>query len=194
MQRFELTDTQAEAILNMRLRSLRKLEEMEIRKEHKALAKERKDIQALLKDEKLRWVRIADELEDTRKKFGSGALGTRRTELGVAPPSVDVATDAFVEREPITVILSEKGWIRAMKGHISDDTELRFKEGDRLKFRVHCQTTDRLTLFGTNGRAYTLRAADMPRGRGDGQPVRVLAELTNEDDVAAMFIAADGAR
>jgi topoisomerase IV subunit A len=194
MQRFKLSDTQAEAILNMRLRSLRKLEEMEIRKEHKSLSKERKDIQALLKDEKLRWQRITDELEQTRQKFGSGALGARRTELGDAPAAVEVASEAFVEREPITVILSEKGWIRAVKGHVGDDAELRFKEGDRLKLRVQCQTTDRLTLFGTNGRAYTLRAADLPRGRGDGQPVRVLVELTNEDDVAALFIAAEGAR
>ena len=192
MERFKLTDTQAEAILNMRLRSLRRLEEMEIRKEHKALAKERKDIQALLKDEKLRWDRIAEELEETRKKFGAGALGTRRTELGAAPPAVEVTSEALVEREPITVILSDKGWIRAVRGHIGEDAELRFKEGDRLKRLLHCQTTDRLTLFGTNGRAYTLKAADLPRGRGDGQPVRVLAELTNEDDVAALFIAIEG--
>jgi topoisomerase-4 subunit A len=194
MARFKLSDTQAESILNMRLRSLRRLEEMEIRKEHKSLSKERKDIQALLKDEKLRWARIVDELEQTRAKFGSGALGARRTELGDAPAAVDVATDAFVEREPITVILSEKGWIRAMKGHLGEDAELRFKEGDKLKFRLNCQTTDRVTLFGTNGRAYTLKAADLPRGRGDGQPVRVLAELTNEDDVAALFVVADGMR
>jgi len=194
MERFKLSDTQAEAILNMRLRSLRRLEEMEIREEHKSLSKERKDIQALLKDEKLRWRRIAEELEQTRQKFGSGALGARRTELGDAPAAVEVATDAFVEREPITVILSEKGWIRAMKGHLAEDAELRFKEGDRLKRLLHCQTTDRVTLFGTNGRAYTLKAADLPRGRGDGQPVRLLAELTNEDDVAALFIVAEGMR
>ena len=194
MQRFKLTDVQAEAILNMRLRSLRRLEEMEIQKEHKSLAKERKDIQALLKDEKLRWNRIAEEIEQTRQEFGSGVLGQRRTEIADAPAVMEVASEAFVEREPITVILSDKGWIRAIKGHVGDDTELRFKEGDRLKRLVHCQTTDRLTLFGTNGRAYTLKAADLPRGRGDGQPVRLLAELTNEDDVAALFIAAEGAR
>ena len=105
-----------------------------------------------------------------------------------------MASDAFVEREPITVILSEKGWIRAVKGHIGDDAELRFKEGDRLKRLVHCQTTDRLILFGTNGRAYTLKAADLPRGRGDGQPVRLLADLTNEDDVAALFVPVEGAQ
>ena len=194
MRRFKLTDTQAEAILNMRLRSLRRLEEMEIGKEHKALSKERKDIQALLKDEKLRWDRIAAELEETRKKFGSGALGARRTELGAAPAAMEVSSEAFVEREPITVILSDKGWIRAVRGHVGDDAELRFKEGDKLKSRLHCQTTDRLTLFGTNGRAYTLKAADLPRGRGDGQAVRLLADLTNEDDVAALFIVVDGSR
>jgi topoisomerase-4 subunit A len=194
MQRFKLTDTQAEAVLNMRLRSLRRLEEVEIRKEHRALSKERKEIQALLKDTALRWERIAHELEATRKTFGSGALGARRTEVGAPPPTVEVANEALVDREPITVILSDKGWIRAVKGHIGDDAELRFKEGDRLKRRLHCQTTDRLALFGTNGRAYTLRAADLPRGRGDGQPVRLLAELTNEDDVAALFIPLEGKR
>jgi topoisomerase IV subunit A len=194
MARFKLSDTQAEAILNMRLRSLRRLEEMEIRKEHKSLSKERKDMQALLKDDKQRWERIAEELEQTRQKFGSGPLGARRTVLGDAPVAMEVASDAFVEREPITVILSEKGWIRAMKGHIGADAELRFKEGDRLKRLLQCQTTDRVTLFGTNGRAYTLKAADLPRGRGDGQAVRLLAELSNEDDVAELFIAVEGAR
>jgi topoisomerase-4 subunit A len=188
MARFELTDTQAEAILNMRLRALRKLEEMELRREHKGLSKERRDVQALLGSEPKRWARIAEELEATRTEFGGGALGTRRTELAAAPLAVEVTTDALVEREPITAILSEKGWIRAMKGHVAADAELRFKEGDRLKFLLPCQTTDRLCLFGTNGRAYTIKAADLPRGRGDGQPVRLLADLTNEDDVAAMFI------
>jgi len=194
MRRFELSEAQAEAILNMRLRSLRRLEEMEIRKEHTALAKERKQLQTLLKDEALRWDRIAGELEETRKKFGSGPLGNRRTELGMPPAIVEVATDAFVEREPITVILSEKGWIRAVKGHVADGVEQKFKEGDRLKLSLLCQTTDRLTLFGTNGRAYTLKAADLPRGRGDGQAVRLLAELTNEDDVAALFVTDEAAK
>ena len=188
MARFELSDAQAEAILNMRLRSLRRLEEMEIRKEHASLTKERKQLQALLNSETLRWAKITGELEETRQKFGSGPLGTRRTELGDAPAVLDVSTDAFVEREPITLILSEKGWVRAMKGHLADGAELKFKEGDRLKLMLPCQTTDRLCLFGTNGRAYTIKAADLPRGRGDGQPVRLLVELTNEDDVAALFI------
>ena len=194
MKRFELSDTQAEAILNMRLRSLRRLEEMEIRKEHRNLSRERKDLQTLLKDEKLRWVRIGDEIEETRKKLGSGPLGDRRTELGAAPPVVDVATDAFVEREAITAILSDKGWIRAVKGTVADPGELKFKEGDKLKVALPCFTTDRLTLFATNGKAFTLKASDLPRGRGDGQPVRLLAEFSNEDDIAAFFVAVDGVR
>jgi topoisomerase IV subunit A len=194
MKRFDLTDIQADAILNMRLRSLRRLEEMELKKEHAALTKERRELQKLLKDANLRWNRIADELQATRTKFGSGTLGKRRTELGVAPPAVEVATEAFVEREAITVILSDKGWVRAVKGSVAEPSELRFKEGDKLKLLVACFTTDRLTLFGTNGRAYTLKAAELPRGRGDGQPIRVLVELRNEDDVVALFVALENAR
>ena len=190
--RFSLTDVQAEAILNMRLRSLRKLEEMEIRKEHKALTKELKDLKALLTSDKLRWARITEELEDTRKKFGSGPLGNRRTELGAAPTAIEVNTDAFVEREAITVILSEKGWIRAIKGGVAEPADLKFKEGDKLRLLLPCMTTDRLTLLATNGKAFTLKAADLPRGRGDGQPVRLLAELTNEDDITDLFVAFEG--
>ena len=191
---FALTDVQAEAILNMRLRSLRRLEEEEIRKEHAALTRERRDVQALLDDEDKRWKRIASELEDIRKKFGSGPLGDRRTLIMAAPPPMDVSNEAFVEREPITAILSEKGWIRAVKGHLADGAELKFKEGDSLRLLLPCETTDRLCLFGSNGRAYMLRAADLPRGRGDGQPVRLLAELGNEDDILALFVPRDGAR
>jgi topoisomerase-4 subunit A len=194
MQRFDLTDTQAEAILNMRLRSLRKLEEMELRKEHTALGREAKGLRALLADPKLQRERIATELEETRTKFGSGPLGARRTALGAPPPAIDIGTEAFVEREAITVILSDKGWIRALKGSVADPAELRFKEGDKLKLLVPCQTTDRLVLFATNGRAYTLKAADLPRGRGDGQAVRLAADLTNEDDVVALFVPAEGTR
>ncbi len=194
MAHFSLTDTQAEAILNMRLRSLRRLEEMEIRKEHKSLSKEGKDLRALLGSEKLRWARIADEISKTRDKFGSGPLGDRRTEIGVMPVVADVAPEAFIEREAITVILSEKGWIRAVKGAVADPAELKFKEGDKLKLILPCFTTDRLTLFSTNGRAYTLKASELPRGRGDGQALRVLVDLSNEDDVILLFVAAEGAK
>ena len=188
IRRFEISDIQAEAVLNMRLRSLRRLEEIEIRREHALLSNEQKSIETLLGSEELRWKKIGEELEETAKKFGAGKLGARRTELGAPPAALEISNDAFVEREPITVVLSEKGWIRAVKGHVSDAAELKFKESDRLKLLLLCQTTDQLCLFGTNGRAYTVRAADLPRGRGDGQAVRLLVELTNEDDVAALFL------
>ena len=194
MARFALTDVQAEAILNMRLRSLRKLEEMEIRREHKALERERKQVTGLLGDERKRWTRLAEEIGEIGAKFGTGALGDRRTTIGDAVAPVAFAADAFVEREAITVVLSDKGWIRAVKGHAVEASDLRFKEGDTLRFLLPCLSTDRVCLFGTNGRAYTLRAGDLPRGRGDGQPVRLLAELTNEDDVAAMFVPSEGGR
>jgi topoisomerase-4 subunit A len=195
MAAFTLTDPQAEAILNMRLRSLRRLEEIEIRKEHAALTSERAEMQALLGSDRLRWRRIEGELEETRKQFGGGKLGTRRTELSSAPAvAVEMTEAAFVEREPITAILSEKGWIRAVKGHLADGADQKFKEGDRLRLLLACETTDRLCLFASNGRAYTLRAADLPRGRGDGQPVRLLAEMANEDAVVALFVPREGAR
>ncbi len=194
MARFSLSDTQAEAILNMRLRALRRLEEMEIRKERKALAAEQKDLTALLADPARRWARIADEVAATGAAFAKGPLGARRTQIAAAVAPVAVAEDAFVEREPITVILSEKGWIRAMRGHLGEEAELKFKEGDRLRLLLACETTDRLCLIATNGRAHTLRAADLPRGRGDGQPVRLLADLGNEVDVATLFVWREGAR
>jgi topoisomerase-4 subunit A len=194
MERFGLNDTQAEAILNMRLRALRRLEEMEIRKEHKKLSAEQKKLQALMKSEAARWGTIAEEIESMRARFGDGALGARRTATGAVLPEVVVDEAAFVEREPITVILSEKGWIRAQKGHVSLDGELRFKEGDSLSIALHAQTTDRLVLFATNGKAFTLKADTIPRGRGDGQPVRLMLDLTNEDAVVTLFVHREGLR
>jgi topoisomerase-4 subunit A len=192
--RFELSDAQAEAVLNMRLRSLRRLEEMEIRREHDKLTKERKGLLALLDNDKARWKRISIELEDIRKKFGTGALGDRRTELGAAPAAVDFTFEALVEREAITVILSDKGWIRGVKGAVADPAELKFKEGDKLRLLLPCHTTDRLVLFATNGKSFTLKAADVPRGRGDGQALRLMADLQNEDDAVALFVPVDGMR
>ena len=191
---FTLTDTQAEAILNMRLRSLRRLEEMEIKREHKTLTKERKDLAALLGSEKLRWDTVAAELETIREKFGSGPLGDRRTRIDGAPAVVDVTSVEQVERELITVILSEKGWIRAVRGHIADGDGQKFKEGDKLRLLLPCETTDRLALFATDGRVFTLRASDIPRGRGDGQPIRLMIDLANQDDVLAFFIWRDDVR
>ncbi len=194
MAAFGLTDVQANAILDMRLRALRKLEEMEIRREHTKLTKEQKALQGLMGSEAKRWNAIAAEIEEVRKAFGEGALGARRTVSGGALPAIAVDENAFVEREPITVILSEKGWIRAQKGHLPPEAELRFKEGDELFRMVHAQSTDRLILFATNGRAYTLKVEAIPRGRGDGQPVRLMVELTNEDAVLELFVPVDGAR
>ncbi|UPY35927.1 DNA topoisomerase IV subunit A [Sediminicoccus sp. KRV36] len=194
MAAFGLTEVQAEAILNMRLRALRRLEEMEIKREHAKLVKEQKGLQALLASEGKRWAAIAAEIEETRKKFGEGKLGARRTAIGSGMPAVVVDESAFIEREPLTVVLSEKGWIRALKGHLAEDAELRFKEGDALAFRLHAQSTDRLVIFTSNGKAYTLRAETLPRGRGDGQPLRLMLDLPNEDGVLAMFLPAENSR
>ena len=194
MRTFDLTDVQAEAILNMRLRSLRRLEEMELRKEHATLEKERKGLVALLGSEALRWKRVAEEVTAARDKFGGGPLGTRRTLLAGVPDAIDISAEITAEREPLTVILSQKGWIRAIRGHAVDAGELKFKDGDALRLAVPCQSTDRLCLFATNGRAYTLRAGELPRGRGDGQPVRLLAELTNTDEVVTLFVWREAAK
>ena len=197
---FTLTDVQAEAILNMRLRSLRRLEEMEIRKEHKGLTKEAKELAGLLRDPGRRWAAIEGELEATRAKFGSGKLGDRRTTVGDVPAAIEVNAESLIEREPITVILSHKGWIRAVRGHLADGGglklggELKFKEGDGLARMVACQTTDRLCLLGSGGRAHTLRAGELPRGRGDGQPIRVVAEMGNDEDVVTLFVWQEGRR
>ncbi len=194
VRRFGINEVQADAILNMRLRSLRRLEEMELRREHAALNKERRGLNTLLSSEAARWKRVGEEIVRTREAFGSGPLGDRRTLLAGVPDPVDVSFEAAIEREPLTVILSQKGWIRALRGHLAEAGELKFKDGDALRLLVPCQSTDRLCLFGTNGRSYTLRAADLPRGRGDGQPIRLLAEMTNADDVATVFVWQDAAR
>ncbi len=185
---FKLSDTQADAILNMRLRSLRRLEEQEIRQEHKKLTAEQKGLQALLKDAGKRWAKIESEIGEVVQKFGAGPLGDRRTRISAAAPVLEIVAEALVEREPITVILSQKGWIRAQKGHLADDAELKFKEGDRLAILRRCESTDRLALLATNGRVYTLKASDLPRGRGDGQAIRLLVELGNDDGVVDLFV------
>ncbi|MGE0744298.1 MAG: DNA topoisomerase IV subunit A [Rhodospirillales bacterium] len=187
--RWELTDTQVEAILNMRLRSLRRLEEIEIRKEVKALKAERKDLEALVKDEDKRWARIAEEIAETRKRFGGDtALGRRRTEIGKAPALADISFEAAIEREPITVICSDKGWIRAARGHLADTADLKYKEGDKGRFVLHAETTDKLVMFGTNGRFYTLGCDKLPGGRGTGEPVRLMVDLGNDQDIVTLFV------
>ena len=189
MEEFDLSDLQAEAILNMRLRSLRRLEEMELRREHEALLVERADLEDLLADEALQWGRISDQLRETRKKFGKTAEGgARRTELADAPDIEDVPLEAMIEKEPITVVCSAMGWIRAMKGHIALDSELKFKDGDEARFSLHAQTTDKILLFGTNGRFYTLGASALPGGRGMGEPVRLMVDLPNEVEIVDLFL------
>ncbi|MBC7153888.1 MAG: DNA topoisomerase IV subunit A [Rhodobacteraceae bacterium] len=189
MAEFELSDVQAEAILNMRLRSLRKLEEMELKREHEALLIERADLEDLLGDEGVQWGRIADQLRATRKAFGKEAPGgARRSRLAEAGVIEDVPIEAMIEREPITVVCSKMGWIRAMKGHVAADTALKFKDGDEGRFVVHAETTDKIVIFGSNGRFYTLLGANLPGGRGMGEPVRLMVDLPNEADIVDLFV------
>jgi topoisomerase-4 subunit A len=194
MAEFRLTDVQAEAILNMRLRNLRKLEEMEIRAEREALTAERAGLAALLDSEAAQWSRVAEQIRDVRKAFGKDAPGgARRTGFDDAPEVEEIAYDAMIEREPVTVVCSQMGWIRALKGHVPG-TELRFKDGDGPRFLLHCETTDRLLLFASNGRMYTLAAAALPGGRGTGEPVRLMIDLPNEAQPLALFLHVPGGR
>ena len=192
---FDLTEVQAEAILNMRLRNLRKLEEMELRKERDDLYVERAELEDLLESEELQWKRIADELREVRKEFGKGTeAGARRTELAEAPVVEEVPLEAMIEREPITVVCSQMGWIRAMKGHIALDQELKFKDGDGPRFTFHAETTDKILAFGANGRFYTLAASNLPGGRGMGEPVRLMVDLPNEVEIVTLLIHKPGSK
>ncbi|MEL6372137.1 MAG: DNA topoisomerase IV subunit A [Pseudomonadota bacterium] len=191
---FELTETQAEAILNMRLRNLRKLEEMEIRNEHKALKKEQKELRALLKSDEAQWKKISDELREVRKKFDPKSdLGARRTSVEEAPDTDEIDLDVLIEKEPVTVVLSEKGWVRTMKGHVEKTSDIKYKEGDGPGFIIHAMTNDKLMLFGTDGKFYTLDVAGLPGGRGHGEPIRLMVELGNDHTVASAFLY-DGSR
>ncbi|MGP1253557.1 MAG: DNA topoisomerase IV subunit A [Kiloniellales bacterium] len=189
MQRFELTEAQAEAILNMRLRALRKLEEMEIRKEHAQLTEEQADLIALLDDEPRRLKLLEREFKELKKDFGPDTpLGRRRTEIAEPPTAVIVPLEAVIEREPVTVLLSAKGWIRAMKGHGTAAADAKYKEGDKARYAVPCQTTDKLLVFATNGRIYTLGADKLPGGRGFGEPLRLMIDLPNDQDLLAVLV------
>lgn len=185
---FDLTDVQVEAILNMRLRQLRKLEEMEIRKEDKALKAERKELKSLLGDETKRWKSIENELKELKQSFGPKTdLGRRRTSIGSVPDIVIVPIEAMIEKEPVTIVYSEKGWIRAAKGHLDDVSSLKFKDGDKLKFWLHGETTDKILVFGTNGRFYTIGVDKLPGGRGHGEPIRLMVDLPNGHDVVSIM-------
>lgn len=186
---FTLTDVQADAILNMRLRNLRKLEEMEIRREHEALTTEKNGLLELLGDESLRWKRIAEGVAEIKKKFGAGALGKRRTDVADAPTVIEVPLDALVEREPVTVLCSAKGWIRTVRGHLTDAEaeDVKYKDGDERGFIERCETTDKLLVFASNGKFFTIGVDKLPRGRGFGEPVRLMIDLGNDVDIVDLF-------
>ena len=201
MKAFSLTETQADAILNMRLRSLRKLEEMEIRAEHDALTKEQKELKKLLGSSKLKSERLIEEVKEIDAKFGQKTqIGKRRTEIAeakllakVEAISEEVASLAIaVEREPITVVCSEKGWLRAFKGHSEPSDAVKYREGDRERFWLHAETTDRLMMFSTDGRFFTLDCSKLPGGRGNGEAIRSFIDLPPDADLVTMFVHKDG--
>ncbi|MEI2688061.1 MAG: DNA topoisomerase IV subunit A [Cypionkella sp.] len=185
----QLSEVQAEAILNMRLRSLRRLEEMELIAERDALMLERAGLADLLESDKLQWKQIGVELEDIRKRFGKDTvLGRRRTEFAQAGAVEDVSFEAMIEREPITVICSQMGWIRGLKGHVDLGAEQKFKDGDGPRFAFHAETTDKILLVGANGRFYTLIGVNLPGGRGMGEPVRLMVDLPNDSEIVDLQI------
>ncbi len=195
MAEFDLTDRQAEAILNMRLRSLRKLEEMELRREQDELLSEQAELEALLASPAKQRTRLKRDLRDLRKSYAEDTpLGRRRTLIAEAAPAVEFSMDAMIEKAPVTVILSQKGWIRAASGHVPLDQEFKYKEGDGLAFILHAQTTDKLLLVADNGRFFTLGCDKLPGARGFGEPVRTMIDLEAEAGVAALLVYRAGAR
>jgi topoisomerase-4 subunit A len=197
MDEFALTDRQAEAILNMRLRSLRRLEEMELRRERDLLVKEREELEKLIENPARQRTRLKRDLTALRKRYDPDSpLGRRRTTIEEAAPAREIPLEAMIEREPITVILSQRGWIRAMKGHaeITATDTLKFKEGDGPGFAFHAQTTDKLLLATSDGRFFTLGADKLPGGRGFGEPVRLMIDMPNESQVVALLPARAGGR
>ncbi len=196
MTAFKINDRQAEAILNMRLRALRRLEEMQIKQEHDALTKEQKDLKRLMGSEKLQSEKLIEEVKDIDARFGlKTKLGKRRTEFS-SPPDVaeDFSVEGLVEKEPITVICSQKLWLRSMKGHQEESDSVKYREGDRGRFWIHAETTDRLMLFSTDGRFFTLDCSKLPGGRGQGEAIRSFIDLPPEADIVAMFVHKDGRR
>lgn len=193
MAEFKLTDNQAEAILNMKLRNLRKLDEEQINAEHSDLLEEKAKLEILHDDEPQRWKAIAEEIKKTKEKYSKKtALGRRRTEFAEAPADIDVPVEALIEKEPITVILSQKGWIRCIKGHVDLNDDFKFKDDDALLYAIHAQTTDKIVLLDNKGKFFNVAAKDIPSGRGFGQPVRLMIDLANNDEVISMFVYEQG--
>jgi topoisomerase-4 subunit A len=193
MKRFKLNDEQAEAILEMRLRALRRLEEKKLRDEHKALTAEAKGLRKLLAEDGLQWQAIADEMKAVKDEFGlKTPLGKRRTLFGGPPPAIADIEEVLSPREPVTVVCSAKGWIRALKNHVEPTGDDKYKEGDRGRFWIKAETTDRLVIFATSGRFFTLPCDKQPGGRGGGEPVRLLTDMADTDEIAALFLYAPG--
>ncbi len=192
MKKFKLSDVQVEAILNMRLRSLRRLEEIEIKSEHTELEAEAKEIRSLLESKKKQDETIAADLKALKKDFGADC--DRRTEIAEAPDVEDVFLDDMIEKEPITVIISKMGWIKAARGHIAPDAEVKYKDGDGPRFRFHASTTDKLLIFATNGRFYTLGCDKLPGGRGNGEPLRLMFDMGNDQEIVSVTTYAEGAK
>ncbi len=196
IKKFDLTEIQAEAILNIRLRALAKLEEIAIRKEHDELGAEKADIEALLGSDRRQWTKVKKEIAEVRKSFGpETALGKRRSTFAEAVDRpVAALTEAFVEREPVTVVVSDKGWIRALKGHVQDLTGLQFKADDKLRAAFMTETTAKIMVMATNGKVFTLDASKLPGGRGQGEPIRLHVDLEESADIALVWVYAAGTK
>ena len=189
MSTFNLSDIQADAILNMRLRSLRRLEEMELKAEHTKLKDELASIDALLVNEKDRWSIIAAEVKQTKLDYGlKTKFGARRTEIGEAPSDIEIPLESMIEKEPVTVVCSKNGWVRALKGHIVDTIDIKYKEGDEEDFIFKVQTTDKILVMTTSGRFYTLIADKLPGGRGNGEPLSIMFDLQQGDRIVSMRV------
>lgn len=190
MASFGLTDNQAEAILNMRLRSLRRLEEVEIRREFDNLTAEETQLKELLGSDVKQWQTISEDIAKVKETFGAkSSLGKRRTTFEDAPThDLEDLQQAMIEKEPVTIVISEKGWLRALKGHLSDYSTLTFKEDDRLKIAFPAVTTDKIIIVSTGGKFFTIAANDLPGGRGHGEPIRILVDMDNDQDILTAFV------
>jgi topoisomerase-4 subunit A len=195
MARFGLSDPQVEAILNMRLRALRRLEEIQIKGEHDKLTAERKSLDALLASPAKRWTAIAREIAEMKKRFGGDTkLGKRRSAIEAAPVVAELSRAVTIEREPVTVLVSEKGWARAIGGHDVDLAAVKYKEGDRGRFVLKADTTDLVVVFATDGKAFTLEVDKLPRGRGFGEPLRLMVDMGNDAEPLTVFRHRPGVR
>jgi len=193
MSEFDLTERQSEAILNLRLRSLRKLEEIELTRERDILLVERFNLEDLIENDKLQWKELITQIKELKNKFGSSTKeGARRTNFGKRPNLDSLNMDSVIEKEPVTIIFSDMGWIRAMRGHVALDSNLKFRDGDKGNVIFHALSTDKILAIGSNGRCYTLLASALPGGRGLGEPIRIVIELPNDSDIVALMLSKPG--